>query len=117
MAGTGADVPDGNRVDTGFKELEVVAYIDRFRVVGVAFFGVGHRSSSRRASDFIRSFSDTRLTLSGAKVFDSQTGDLLESSPFVILNLDKVDFIYARDEETGERGAPEAGAGDPAAPA
>ncbi len=100
MAESSADVPDANRAETGFRELEIVAYVDRFKVVGTAFFGVGHRATSRRASDFIRSFNDTRLTLSQAQIFDSQTGDLLESSPFVIVNLDKVDFIYARDEAT-----------------
>jgi hypothetical protein len=116
-----ADAPDGNRIDTGFKELRIVAYVDRFKVVGVAFFGVGHRATSRRASDFIRSFNDTRLTLADADIFDSHSGELLEKSPFVVLNLDKVDFIYARDEEpsSAARGdaRPPAGAQAPAADA
>jgi hypothetical protein len=104
-----ADVPDGNRIETGFKELTVVAYVDRFKVVGVAFFGVGHRATSRRASDFIRSFNDTRLTLADADIFDSHSGELLEKSPFVVLNLDKVDLIYARDEESSARARGDAG--------
>lgn len=106
MVESSADMPEGTRVETGFRELEIVAYVDRFKVVGTAFFGVGHRATSRRASDFIRSFTDTRLTLSQARIFDSQSGELLESSPFVIVNLDKVDFIYARDEAAA--GAPPA---------
>ena len=101
--------PDGVRPETGFKELEIVAYVDRFKVVGVAHFGLGHRASSRRASDFIRSVADSRLTLSDAAIFDSQSGELLEKSPFVVLNLDKVDFIYARDEGV-KASAPPAGA-------
>jgi len=36
------------RLDTGFKELEIVAYIGEFKIVGVAHFGVGNRTSSRR---------------------------------------------------------------------
>jgi hypothetical protein len=99
MVDASADAPEGGRADTGFKALKIVAYVDRFKVVGVAYFGVGHRATSRRASDFIRSFNDTRLTLADADIFDSQSGDLIETSPFVVLNLDKVDFIYARDEE------------------
>ncbi len=99
MVDASADAAETNRAETGFKELKVVAYVDRFKVVGIAYFGVGHRATSRRASDFIRSFNDTRLTLADADIFDSQSGDLLEKSPFVVLNLDKVDFIYARDDE------------------
>ena len=99
MVDASTEAPDGVRVETGFKELTIVAFVDRFKVVGVAYFGVGHRATSRRASDFIRSFNDTRLTLADADIFDSQSGQLIEKSPFVVLNLDKVDFIYARDEE------------------
>lgn len=110
---------EGIRIETGFQELEIVAYIEAFKVVGTAHFGVGHRASSRRASDFIRSFNDTRLTLADASVYDSRSGELLETSPFVVLNLDKVDFLYARDEPRGgEEGDAAASPSDaPAGPA
>jgi hypothetical protein len=110
MADASAETPEGARIEGGFQELELVAYVDRFKVVGVAYFGVGHRATSRRASDFIRSFNDTRLTLAGASIFDSHSGELLEKSPFVVLNLDKVDFLYAREA------GPLAGGGEVAAP-
>jgi hypothetical protein len=117
MVDGSADVPDSTRIEGGFQELQIVAYVDRFKVVGVAFFGVGHRATSRRASDFIRSFNDTRLTLADADIFDSHTGELLEKSPFVVLNLDKVDFIYARDEAaTAGTDAPPMGAAHPETP-
>jgi hypothetical protein len=87
------------RGDTGFKELEVVAYIGEFKIVGVAHFGVGQRASSRRPSDYIRAFSDSRLTLSRVRIYGKGHQDLLETAPFIILNLDKVDFLYARDDE------------------
>ena len=118
MVDASADVSDGTRIEGGFKELEIVAYVDRFKVVGIAYFDVGHRASSRRASDFIRSFNDTRLTLADADIFDSQSGELLEKSPFVVLNLDKVDFLYARDEaqSAGAPGDEEPTAGGPAVP-
>ena len=66
MVDASADAPEGARIEGGFQELEIVAYVDRFKVVGVAYFGVGQRATSRRASDFIRSFNDTRLTLADA---------------------------------------------------
>ncbi len=87
------------RVDTGFKELEIVAYVGDFKLVGFAHFGVGTRASSRRASDYIRAFSDSRITLSRVRIYSRLSQELSETAPFVILNLDKVDFIYARDEE------------------
>ncbi len=90
---------DAARPDTGFKELEVVAYIGEFKIVGNAHFGVGQRASSRRPSDYIRAFSDSRLTLSKVRIYGKSSQELLETAPFIILNLDKVDFLYAREEQ------------------
>ena len=89
------------RPDTGFKELEVVAYIGDFKIVGVAHFGVGNRASSRRASDYIRALDDVRLTLSQVRIYSKATKELLDTAPFILLNMDKVDFIYARDDDEG----------------
>jgi hypothetical protein len=94
------------KVDIGFTEIEIVAYVADLKVVGVAHFGVGHRASSRRSSDFIRAFADERLTLSRVRIYDKASAELLDTSPFVILNLSKVDLIYAR-EEIVESGAVE----------
>jgi len=105
MEDEGSAAREGSRFDTGFKELEIVAYIGEFKIVGVAHFGVGSRSSSRRASDYIRAFSDVRLTLSQVRIYSKATKELLDTAPFILLNMDKVDFIYARDEDEG--GAPE----------
>lgn len=87
------------RIDVGFKQLEIVAYMADFKIVGTASFGVAQRASSRRASDYLRAFSDARLTLSNVRIYNKGNQELLETAPFVILNLDKVDFIYARDDE------------------
>ena len=105
MEEEGSAAREGARFDTGFKELEIVAYIGEFKIVGVAHFGVGSRTSSRRASDYIRAFSDVRLTLSQVRIYSKATKELLDTAPFVLLNMDKVDFIYARDEDQGR--APE----------
>jgi hypothetical protein len=101
MEAEGSAAREGMHVDTGFKELEIVAYIGEFKIVGVAHFGVGNRSSSRRASDYIRAFNDARLTLSKVRIYSKATNELLDTAPFVLLNMEKVDFIYARDESDG----------------
>jgi hypothetical protein len=99
MPDSGAmDHVGGAHHETGFKEVEIVAYLGEFKIVGVAHFGLGGRATSRRASDFIRAFSDSRLTLSKVRIYSKGTKELLEAVPFVLLNMDKVDFIYARDE-------------------
>lgn len=90
---------EGPRLDTGFRELEIVAYIGEFKIVGIAHFGVGSRTSSRRASDYIRAFGDSRLTLSSVRIYRKATTELLDTAPFILLNMEKVDFIYARDED------------------
>jgi hypothetical protein len=90
---------EGISLEVGFKELEIVAFLGEFRIVGLAHFGVGHRSSSRRASDYIRSFQDNRLTLSDVRIYSKGSQEPLETAPFIILNLEKVDFLYARDDE------------------
>jgi hypothetical protein len=93
---------DAARAESGFKELEVVAYIGGFKIVGIAHFGVGQRASSRRPSDYIRAFSDSRLTLSQVRIYAKGSKELIDTAPFVILNLDKADFLYARDDADAE---------------
>lgn len=84
--------------DNNFREIEIVAYIGEFRIVGVAHFGMGMRASSRRASDYIRSFHDPRLTLSRVRIYNKTTKELVDTAPFILLNMDKVDFLYGRDD-------------------
>jgi hypothetical protein len=86
------------RHDVGFREIELVAYVSDFKVVGVAHFS-GQRASSRRSSDYIRQWNDGRLTLSKVRIYDKSSQQLLETAPFIILNMDKVDFIYACDDD------------------
>ncbi len=88
--------------DDDFREIEIVAYIGEFRIVGVAHFGMGMRASSRRASDYIRSFNDPRLTLSRVRIYNKTTKELVDTAPFILLNMDKVDFLYGRDDVPAE---------------
>ena len=93
---------DPQHHDANFKEIEIVAYIGEFRIVGIAHFGLGQRTSSRRASDYIRSFNDARLTLSRVRIYNKATKELIDTAPFILLNMDKVDFLYGRDETPRE---------------
>ena len=81
------------------KAFEVVAYTGEFKVVGTAHFGIGQRASSRRASDYIRAFSDTKMTLADVRIYSRDRLEIIDTAPFVVLNLEKVDLIYARDED------------------
>jgi hypothetical protein len=91
----------GLDVDTTFHKLEIVAYVGDLKVIGLAHFGVEQRQTSRRASDFIRGFGDERLTVSQARIYSKSGAELLETSPFVILNLRNIDLIYAREQPEG----------------
>ena len=93
------------RFDAGIEKFEVVAYVGDLKVVGVAYFGVGQRQTSRRASDFIRGFGDERLTISEARIYAQHGAQLLDTCPFVILNLRNVDLIYAHEQMGGQQQA------------
>ncbi len=94
------------KLQLDLKAFEVVAYTGEFKVVGTAHFGIGQRASSRRASDYIRAFSDTKMTLADVRIYSRDRLEIIDTAPFVVLNLEKVDLIYARDEdEIGGAGA------------
>jgi hypothetical protein len=105
------------RVEIGFLELEVVAYAGAIKVVGYAHFGISGRATSRRASDYIRHFTDSKLTLSNARIYRAAGEELLETVPFVVINLDRVELVYARDVEQDEQGRPANLSPDPRNPA
>jgi hypothetical protein len=85
------------KVEIGFLELEVVAYTGGLKIVGYAHFGHGGRHTSRRSSDHLRHINDDKLTLSRASIYRVATDELVETAPFVVINLDRVDLFYARD--------------------
>ncbi len=85
------------KVEIGFLELEVVAYTGGLKIVGHAHFGHNGRVSSRRSSDHLRHVTDDRLTLSRASIYRVSSDELIETVPYLVLNLDRVDVVYARD--------------------
>jgi hypothetical protein len=98
------------KVEISFHELEIVAYVGELKIVGQAHFGRSGRSSSQRSSDYLRHFSDSRLTLSSVRVYRHETGELIDTASFTILNLDRADMVYAREIGTEMTGDPELGA-------
>ena len=85
------------KVEIGFLELEVVAYTGGLKIVGYAHFGHNGRVSSRRSSDHLRHITDDRLTLSRASIYRAASDELIETVPYLVLNLERVDVVYARD--------------------
>ena len=114
MVRTG-DLEHEFKVEIGFLELEVVAYTGDLKIVGYAHFGHGGRTTSRRASDHLRHIGEERLTLSRARIYRQATDELLDSAPFVVVNLDRVDVVYARDAQDESAAQQGAGGAAPAA--
>jgi hypothetical protein len=94
------------RVEVAFHELEIVAYVGDLKIVGTAHFGHSGRATSQRSSDYLRRFTDKKLTLSDVRIFRHGGEELIDTVPFIVLNLDRVDLVYAR--EIGEEGRPPA---------
>ena len=91
------DVEHEFKVEIGFLELEVVVYVGALKIVGYAHFSQSGRTTSRRSSDHLRHISDPKLTLSRANIYRVATDELIETVPFVVINLDRADVVYARD--------------------
>lgn len=89
-------------VEIAFHELEIVAYVGDLKIVGMAHFGRSGRVSSQRSSDYLRHFTDKRLTLSQVHIYRHTDNELLDTVEFVVLNLERVDLVYAR--EVGDHG-------------
>ena len=88
-------------VSVGFELLELVVYVNDLKIVGHAHFGASGRHASRRASDYIRLFPDKRLTLSDVRVYRKGSADLYDAAPFLSVNMDVIDLIYAREPNAG----------------
>ena len=58
------------------------------KIVGYAHFGHGGRATSQRASDHLRHIGEDRLTLSRARIYRQATDELLDTAPFVVVNLE-----------------------------
>jgi hypothetical protein len=119
-AGAASEDDSDLHVEINFQELEIVAYVGELKIVGTAHFGHTGRASSQRSSDYLRRFADTRLTLSKVRIYRLATNDLIDTTPFIILNLDRVDLVYAREIDVrtgqavdGDEAAAKGGAVDP----
>ena len=93
------------KVEIGFLELEVVAYSGRPQDRGLRPFQPGGRMTARRSSDHLRHITDSKLTLSRASIYRAATDELIETTPYVVINLDRIDVLYARDVPDDEAAA------------
>lgn len=86
-------------IDSGHRRFQVTAYIGGLKITGIVFYAADTRSSSRRASDFIHSVTQERLTLSSPKVYERTTGLVIDEPEFVVITMLRVDAIYAEELE------------------
>lgn len=83
----------------GHRRFQITAYIGGLKVLGIAYYSSDTRTTSRRASDFIHSLSQDRLTLSSPKVFERATGLVIDEPEFIVLTMQRIDAIYAKELE------------------
>lgn len=93
------------RADVGHRRFQITAYTGGLKVTGIAYYAADTRTTSRRASDFIHSLSTERLTLSSARIYERATGLVIDEPAFIVLNVPRIDAMYADEIEGSEPGS------------
>ena len=88
----------GSRGD-GHRRFQITAYTGGLKVTGIAYYAADTRSTSRRASDFLHSLSQERITLSSPRVLERATGLVIDEPPFIVLSVHRIDVMYAEELE------------------
>ncbi len=91
------DSRKGFAIETSNIVLGISAYTANLKITGQVHLNVSTRSSDRRPSDLIHNFPGQRMTLSKVKIYSIQDGRLLEETPFIVLNIDTVDILWAEE--------------------
>ncbi len=99
-------MPDGNEedfsshtTDSAHRRFQVTVYRGGLKMVGIVYHSADTRSSSRRASDFIHSVNQERLTLSSPRIFERTTNLVIDEPPFVVINMARIDAMHAEELE------------------
>lgn len=95
---------DGNkdrefRIATGGRRLQVTAYCGQLKFTGIAHVGIPSRTTSRRPSDILFFYAEKNLKLADVRIFDRGLDRIVDEPPFVILNISRMDAIYAEEME------------------
>ncbi len=86
------------RVDTSGRQYQVTVYTEGLKIIGRASWSVDTRSSSRRASDFLHSLPLDRITLAKPHVYDRSSGLIIDEPEFIIVNMQRINAIYAEEQ-------------------
>lgn len=92
----------GYPADLGHRRFQVTVYIGGLKVTGIVYYASDTRSTSKRASDFINSQTQDRLTLSSPKIFERTTGLVIDEPPFIVLTMARIDAIHAEEMDMDE---------------
>lgn len=90
------------QVDTSGRQYKVTVYSEGLKIIGIASWSVDTRSSSRRASDFLNSLPLDRFTLSEPHVYDRSSGLIIDEPDFIIVNMQRINAIYAEKQSNLE---------------
>lgn len=85
------------KVDVSGRRLRVTAYIDKLKLTGIAYVGVPSRTTSRRPSDILFYYPERHLKLAEVRIFDRDSGKIIDEPPFIIINVERVDAVYAEE--------------------
>lgn len=83
------------------RRFRVTAFTSSHKIEGTAFVAMDEYNDSWRSSDFLRSVDGERLVIGDVEIRNITTGTIVDQPGFVMLNLDAVEVLYARelDEE------------------
>ncbi len=95
------------RSDSGKLHFQATIYINTLKIVGEVALTMDTRSTSRRASDFLRHFPSDYMTLSHVKIFDRDLNAVIDEPDYIIVNVKKLDAIYARELDKSQAGGPD----------
>ena len=98
------DVRKAFRINSGNRRFRITLYVGGLRIVGTAFLTMDTRSSSRRTSDFLRHFPEDYMTLTEVQIYDLELDSIIDEPDFILLNVKKIDLLYAKELESVEPG-------------
>ncbi len=106
MTEMSADELAAYMASSGHRRFQVTAYMGGIKIIGVAYYAADTRSSSRRASDYIHSLSQEKITLSHPRIYERATNLVIDEPDFVVVTMALVEAIYADELEASNPEGP-----------
>jgi len=86
-------------IESNHRRFQVTVYSGGMKMIGIVYHSADTRSSSRRASDFIHSVNQERLTLSSPRIYERSTNLVIDEPPFVVINMAQITAMHAEELE------------------